>query len=668
MSSPLEQLNQLKDELQKHDNAYYVLDTPTISDAEYDELYKSLLAIEKAHPELVSSDSPSQRVGGKVSEQFDAVAHLTPMLSLNNVFDEEEFSAFYQRLSSTLSQGEVELVCEPKLDGLAINLIYEQGRLVRALTRGDGRQGEDVTANVKTIKAIPLYLANAEDIVRMEVRGEIFMRKDAFLSLNEQAAKKGEKVFANPRNAAAGSLRQLDPRVSAKRSLSIFCYGLGECVGFPLADNHFERLNWLKEHRFPVSQLIELAANQQQAVNYFNKVTSLRASLPFEIDGVVYKVNAISAQDTLGFVARAPRFAIAYKFKAEEAESEIMQVDFQVGRTGALTPVARLKPTHVGGVVVSNATLHNMDEIRRKDLHIGDKVIIRRAGDVIPEVKEVLLANRSHRQLSEINMPTTCPVCHSHVEKEEGESTYRCQGGLVCFAQLKQAITHFVSRAAMNIDGLGEKVVAALVDEKLIKNVADLYELTLEHFLSLERMALKSSQNLVEAINKSRETTLNRFIYSLGIREVGQATARNLALHFTELANISKASTEQLLEVADVGPIVADHIVSFFKEPHNQEIIKRLISLGVHWPEVKQAERQDESPFSGKTVVITGSFTTLKRDALKEQLLGLGAKVSGSVSKKTDYLLYGDAPGSKYQKALDLEVALLDEDALMKLL
>lgn len=666
--SQQQQLEALKKVIRQHDYAYYVLDAPTISDAAYDELFNQLLIIEKAHPEWVTKDSPSLRVGGEVASHLEAKAHKTPMLSLNNVFDETSFSQFFERLVQGLEKSDIPLCAEPKLDGLAINLFYEYGQLTTALTRGDGALGEEVTANIKTIKSLPLFVEALKDVSFIEVRGEVFMAKDTFIKLNDNAKKNGDKVFANPRNAAAGSLRQLDSKIAAKRKLSLYCYGIGEVSGIELNNSHFERLMWLKECGFPVSNWVKKVTNIDQAIKYYQSVVEQRAHLPFEIDGTVFKVDNIDDQQALGLNARAPKYAIAYKFKAEEVLSEIVSVDFQVGRTGALTPVARLKPTKVGGVMVSNATLHNMDEITRKDIHVHDVVLIRRAGDVIPEVKEVVLVKRDETRIQSITMPEHCPVCDAIVEREDDTATYRCQGGLFCQAQVKHAISHFVSRHAMNIDGLGEKVVSQLLESQLIEDVSSIYQLSVDKLVGLERMGLKSSQNLIDAIHKSKETTLARFIYALGIREVGQATARNLANHFKDLDKIMNANEAMLLEVDDIGPIVARHLNDFFKEPHNQQVIEKLLAYGVSFPKIEEKDLDEGNPFFGKTVVITGTLAKIKRNDLKEKLLEMGAKVSGSVSKKTDFLVFGDAPGSKLKKAEDCGVSLIDEQALMELL
>lgn len=670
LSSELKQRAQeLTEQLNQHNYNYYVLDNPTVPDAEYDRLFRELSEIEQQHPELLSESSPTQRVGGQPLESFSQIKHQVPMLSLGNAFSLEDLIAFNKRIIDKLpgeTLSEIKYVCEPKLDGLAVSLRYEKGKLVHAATRGDGYTGENITENCKTIKSIPLELNKNQDYPDiLEVRGEVFMPIKGFEKLNIQQKNLDEKTFANPRNAAAGSLRQLDSRITAKRPLDIFCYALGE-VSAPIADNHFEMIATLKSFGFKTSPETKLVNSIEACQAYYDAILAKRDQLAYEIDGVVIKTNLFKFQQELGFVARAPRWAVAYKFPAAEELTVLESVEFQVGRTGALTPVARLKPVFVGGVTVSNATLHNMDEIERKDVRVGDTVIIRRAGDVIPEVVKSVLEKRPDNT-QKITEPEHCPVCQSDVERTEGEAVLRCSGGLYCPAQRKQAIKHFASRKAMDIDGLGDKLVEQLVDENLISSAADLFQLSANQLILLERMAQKSADNLIEAIDKAKQTSLNKFIYSLGIREVGEATAMNLAQHFCRLENIMSASEEQLLEVDDIGPIVAKHLVYFFAQEHNREIIDRLIASGIHWPEITPQEKNLDHIFSGKTVVLTGSLTTMTRDQAKQKLQLLGAKVSGSVSKKTDYVIAGEAAGSKLEKANKLEIPVLSEEEFQAL-
>ncbi len=671
MSPPIKlQLETLRQKLRYHSYQYYVLDDPNIPDAEYDRLYKKLVALEEKNPQLITSSSPTQRVGAKPLNAFDQIQHQMPMLSLDNVFNEEDLLSFYQRLQDRLKTDEkIELTAEPKLDGLAISIRYEKGELVYAATRGDGLTGENVTQNVRTIHSVPLRLLGEHYPDVLEVRGEVFMPKSGFEKLNQQAIKNDSKVFANPRNAAAGSLRQLDPTITAKRPLYLYCYSIGVVEGGALADTHYEILQQLRNFGLPICNEIKLVHSVENCLAYYKNVLKRRDNLAYDIDGIVYKVNAIAQQNILGFVARAPRWAIAHKFPAQEEISKIIDVDFQVGRTGAITPVARLQPVFVGGVTVSNATLHNMDEIRRKDVRVGDQVIIRRAGDVIPEVVRVVPNSRT-AQLTEIQMLTNCPVCHSRVEQVEGEAVARCTGDLFCGAQRAQAIKHFASRKAMNIDGLGDKLVEQLIEKDLINTAADLYQLNVENMTSLERMGEKSAMNLLSALDASKKPMLARFIYALGIREVGQATARNLADKFKTLANVQSASYEQLIEVQDVGPIVAKHLVSFFSQEHNQDVIKQLIAEGINIQAVEQTDidRHQHCELTGKTVVITGTLPTLTREQAKEKLLTVGAIVTSSVSAKTDYLLAGDKAGSKLAKAAGLAVLIIDEATMLDIL
>lgn len=664
------QIEKLAEQLRYHSYQYYVLDDPDVPDAEYDRLYKQLVALEEKHPELITSDSPTQRVGSKPLSTFSQIQHQMPMLSLDNVFSEEGLLSFYQRLKDRLdNEDEIELTAEPKLDGLAISLRYERGRLIYAATRGDGTTGENVTQNVRTMQSVPLRLLGKSYPDVLEVRGEVFMPKAGFVKLNRLAKQNGEKEFANPRNAAAGSLRQLDPKVTAKRPLSLYCYSTGVVEGGKLADTHYEILQQLTAFGLPVCHEIKLIHSIKDCLLYYEDILKRRDDLAYDIDGIVYKVNLITLQNRLGFVARAPRWAIAHKFPAQEEISKIIDVDFQVGRTGAITPVARLEPVFVGGVTVSNATLHNMDEIRRKDIRVGDQVIVRRAGDVIPEVARVVPGSRK-KQLAEIQMLTNCPVCHSAVEQIEGEAVARCSGGLFCRAQRAEAIKHFSSRKAMDIDGLGDKLVEQLVEQGLINTAADLYQLKVETLTSLERMGEKSTTNLLDALEKSKHPVLSRFIYALGIREVGETTARNLANEFKTLTAVQHASYDELIEVQDIGPIVAKHIVNFFQQEHNLEVINQLLATGIKIQNVEQlaSGNQQAGEFTGKTLVLTGTLPTLSRDEAKEKLLAVGAKVAGSVSAKTDYLVAGDKAGSKLTKAEKLGVKVIDEATMLEML
>ncbi len=645
---------------------YYVLDEPAIPDAEYDRMMQELIAIEDECPELITKDSPTQRVGARPLDSFSEVKHVVPMLSLSNAFDEEEMTAFDHRVREMLEQDQIEYVGETKFDGLAISLLYEDGVLTRAATRGDGVTGEDVTQNARTIRGIPLRLQGKSTPKRFEVRGEIVMTHQAFDKLNEKQKAKEEKIFVNPRNAAAGSMRQLDSRITADRQLSFFAYSVGlfeKDEQSPEITSHSEMLVRLKTFGLPVSEIMVLKG-LKACLLYYRTMNNLRNSLDYDIDGVVFKINDFKQQEIMGFVSRAPRWAIAYKFPPEEELTQVLDIEVQVGRTGALTPVARLEPVFVGGVTVTNATLHNEDEIKRKDVRVGDTVIVRRAGDVIPEVLKVVMEKRPDNTRP-FKMPAKCPICDSDIEREEGETVIRCSGGLYCSAQQVQAIIHFASRRAMDIDGLGDKLIEQLVEKGLINNVSDLYGLQQTQLACLERMAEKSASNIISALNNSKKTTLDRFLYALGIREVGDATARSLANHFGNLSAIQSATQEALEDVADVGPIVAKHIVTFFSQTHNQEVINNLLTACVHWPDV---EVKAEQPLRGKIFVITGTLKGMKREEVKQRLLALGAKVSGSVSKKTDYVIVGSDPGSKAEKARKLEVAILDEAGFLSLL
>jgi len=649
----------------QYDYEYYVLDAPSVSDNEYDGVYRQLIALESKFPELISPDSPTQRVSGSASALFSSVTHKQAMLSLNNVFDENELIAFDKRTREGLGLEIVEYAVEPKFDGLAVTLTYENGHFVQGATRGDGYTGENVTHNLRTIRSIPARLASANPPSLLEVRGEVLMLKRDFERLNAAQEKVNAKPFANPRNAAAGSLRQLDPEITATRPLSFFAYGLGEAIGIPVLKSHAKAMDYLASLRFPVSDLRETVSGYTGLQAYYERIGLAREKLAFDIDGVVYKVNAFAQQRELGFVSRAPRWAIAHKFPAEEATTVVEAITVQVGRTGAITPVARLKPVFVGGVTVTNATLHNEDEMRRKDIRIGDTVIVRRAGDVIPEVVAVLMDKRPSNAIT-FNMPSSCPECQSHVVRLEGEAVARCTGGLYCPAQRKQAITHFASRRAMDIEGLGEKLVNQLVEADILQSVADIYRLKPDQLASLERMAQKSASNVIDAINKSKNTTLARFIYALGIRNVGEATAKDLAHHFGDLNKLLCAKAEELLTVNDVGPIVAASIIQFFAEPHNTQAIESMMQMGVNWPE-HEGKQTIGGLLQGKTFVLTGTLPNLSRDEAKGLIEAAGGKVSGSVSKKTHYVVAGAEAGSKLEKAMLLGVNILDEAALQSL-
>ena len=657
---------ELREQIAHHNYRYYVLDAPEVPDVEYDRLFRELQALEAQYPQLVTPDSPTQRVGGEPLKGFAEVRHEIPMLSLGNVFSEEELVDFDRRVREGLGIDEVEYSAEPKLDGLAISIRYEQGMLVRAATRGDGATGEDVTQNVRTIDAVPLRLYGKHWPEVLEVRGEVYMPKAGFDALNERQREKGEKSFANPRNAAAGSLRQLDPRITATRPLTMYCYGVGVVQGSTLPGTHSAIMEKLKGWGLRVCPEARVVKGMQGCHRYYRAIEGKRDSLPYDIDGVVYKVNSLARQQELGFVSRAPRWATAHKFPAQEEMTVLNDVEWQVGRTGALTPVARLEPVPVAGVIVSNATLHNPDEIARKDVRIGDTVIVRRAGDVIPEVVGVVMSKRPDNART-IQTPEHCPVCGSAVERDEGEAVPRCSGGLFCSAQRKNAIRHFASRRAMDIDGLGDKLVEQLVDEGLIHDVADLFSLTQEQIAGLDRMGDKSAANLVTALDRSRETTLERFLFALGIREVGESTARTLARHFGTLQRIETAGEENLLAVEDVGPVVAHHIHTFFGQEHNVEVIEKLTRAGVHWPDIEVRET-GEQPLAGQTYVLTGSLASMTRDEAKERLQALGAKVSGSVSKKTSVVVAGEDAGSKLAKAESLGVEVWDEQRLLEFL
>lgn len=665
----VERAQQLRAEIEQHNYRYYVLDNPTIPDAEFDKLFRELEALEKIYPELLSPDSPTQRVGSTPASAFSQVTHRVPMLSLNNAFENDEVAAFDRRVREGLGIEVVEYAVEPKFDGLAISLVYENGLLVQGATRGDGYTGEDVTANLRTVRAIPLRIEMYNPPRLLEVRGEVLMLKADFERLNELQRQKDEKEFANPRNAAAGSLRQLDSRIVATRKLTFFAYGLGAVDGVALPASHSEVMNWLAQLHFPVARERAVVRGVEGLLEYYASIGERRSNLPYDIDGVVYKVNDLAAQEQLGFVSRAPRFAVAHKFPAEEAVTELLGIDVQVGRTGTLTPVARLKPVFVGGVMVSNATLHNQDEIDRKDVRVGDTVIVRRAGDVIPEVLAVVPDRRpspAPARFDILEKYPVCPECGSHVVRLPDEAAARCTGGLYCPAQRKQALLHFASRRALDIEGMGDKLVDQLVDKGLVQTPAGFYQLGMNALANLERMAEKSAANVLEAIDRSKKTTLARFIYALGIRNVGEATAKDLARHFGSLDGLMAADEAALQQVQDVGPVVAESIVQFFAEPHNREVITQLRASGVEWAEGEPAPRG--GALTGKTFVLTGTLPHLTRDDAKEKIEAAGGKVVGSVSKKTDYVVAGAEPGSKYAKAVELGVNILGEEGLLKLL
>lgn len=657
-------IQQLRTSINEYNYQYYVLDEPTLPDAEYDKLLRELQQLESDHPELITVDSPTQRVGVTPLKNFPQVTHTVPMLSLENAFTDLEVEAFQKRIQERLhNYQDIIFTCEPKLDGLAVTLMYENGLLIHAATRGDGMTGEDITTNIRTLRDVPLQLRGDYPAL-LEVRGEVYISKTGFEKLNEKARAQQEKTFVNPRNAAAGSLRQLDSRITAQRPLSIYCYGLGEISNTVQFTSHFQMLQQFREWGFRVNDLIQQKTNAAGCLEYYRDIQQRRENLPYEIDGVVYKVDNIALQQSLGFVSRAPRFALAHKFPAQEQLTTLLDVDFQVGRTGALTPVARLEPVFVGGATVSNATLHNMDEIERKDIRIGDTVIVRRAGDVIPEIVAPMLDRRPH-DAAVIQLPLVCPVCQSTVYRSPDEAAARCMGGLYCPAQRKEAIRHFATRRAMDIEGLGDRIVEQLVHLGKINSVADLYELDLNQLADMDRMGIKSAQNVLDALEKSKNTTFARFIYALGIRDVGEATAKNLANHFNDLEGLMAATEEQLQCVSDVGPIVAHSICTFFNQPHNREIIERLLKKGIVWDSSKLNHML---PLRGQTYVITGTLPHFSRDEAQAALEALGAKVSSSVSTKTTGIIAGEAAGSKLDKAKKLGIAILDETMFLTLL
>lgn len=660
-------IHQLRQQLDQYSYEYYVLDAPSVPDAEYDRLFRELEQLEADHPTLVTTTSPTQRVGAEPAKTFPTFQHEIPMLSLGNAFSNQELIDFDARIKRLLkTTASIEYVCEPKLDGLAVSLWYERGQLTKGVTRGDGTTGEVITHNIKTIHSIPLTLRGDNYPEVLEVRGEVIMPLAGFEQLNHQAIKTGQKIFANPRNAAAGSLRQLDPRITAKRPLRFCAFALGVTRPQNAFKSQYEILLQLKGWGLPINQLVKTANDISECMQYHEVLSAEREQLPYEIDGVVYKVNSLAKQQTLGFVSRAPRWAIAYKFPPREEMTEVENIEFQVGRTGAVTPVARLKPVLVGGVTVSNATLHNFDELQRKDIRVGDKVIIRRAGDVIPEVVQVVLSQRPNNTTL-IHLPSTCPVCGAEVVKPEGEAVARCTGGLFCAAQLKETIKHFASRKALNIDGLGDKIVDQLIGVGLVKEVVDLFSLTKSELESLERFGEKSAENLLVAIANSKKTTLAKLLYALGIREVGEATAKNLASHFKELDVLMAASEEELEQIPDIGPVAATYIHAFFQQQHNRELIDKLKQQGVSWPKPASGSKTN-TKLAGKTFVLTGALEQLSREDAKEQLQSLGAKVTGSVSSKTDYVVVGLEPGSKYEKAQSLGIRCLTEQEFLTLI
>ena len=660
-----QQIDKLRQDLRRYEYEYHVLDNPTIPDAEYDRLFHQLKALEAEHPELITADSPTQRVGAKPLSGFAQIRHEIPMLSLDNAFSDEEFYAFVKRIEDRLIRLPEPLTfcCEPKLDGLAVSILYVNGVLTQAATRGDGTTGEDITANIRTIRNIPLQLLMDNPPARLEVRGEVFMPHEGFERLNQQALEKDEKTFANPRNAAAGSLRQLDPKITSKRPLVLNAYGIGIAEGVDLPNTHYDRLQWLKSIGIPVNPEIRLCNGTDEVLDFYRDIQNKRSSLGYDIDGTVLKINDIALQEKLGFISKAPRWAIAYKFPAQEELTRLNDVEFQVGRTGAITPVAKLEPVFVAGVTVSNATLHNGDEIERLDIAIGDTVVIRRAGDVIPQIIGVL-HDRRPADARPIVFPETCPVCDSAIVRIEGEAVARCTGGLFCAAQRKEALKHFVSRKAMDIDGVGGRLIEQLVDRELVHTPADLFKLDLTTLTRLERMGTKSAENALASLEKAKNTTLARFIFALGIREVGEATALNLANHFKTLEALQNADLEALQQVPDVGEVVANRILAFWHEPHNVAVVNDLIAQGVHWETVETKE-VTENRFKGKTVVLTGTLTQMGRNEAKALLQDMGAKVSGSVSAKTDFVIAGDAAGSKLTKAQELGVAVLTEEEFL---
>lgn len=659
------QLDNLRKTLRQYEYEYHVLDNPSVPDSEYDRLFHQLKALELEHPEFLTSDSPTQRVGAKPLSGFSQIRHEIPMLSLDNAFSDAEFNAFVKRIEDRLIllPKPLTFCCEPKLDGLAVSILYVNGELTQAATRGDGTTGEDITANIRTIRNVPLQLLTDNPPARLEVRGEVFMPHAGFERLNKYALEHNEKTFANPRNAAAGSLRQLDPNITSKRPLVLNAYGIGIAEGVDLPTTHYDRLQWLKSIGIPVNPEIRLCNGADEVLGFYRDIQNKRSSLGYDIDGTVLKINDIALQNELGFISKAPRWAIAYKFPAQEELTLLNDVEFQVGRTGAITPVAKLEPVFVAGVTVSNATLHNGDEIERLNIAIGDTVVIRRAGDVIPQIIGVLHERRPDNA-KPIIFPTNCPVCDSQIIRIEGEAVARCTGGLFCAAQRKEALKHFVSRKAMDIDGVGGKLIEQLVDRELIHTPADLFKLDLTTLTRLERMGSKSAENALNSLENAKSTTLARFIFALGIREVGEATALNLANHFKTLDTLKDANLEELQQVPDVGEVVANRIFIFWREAHNVAVVEDLIEQGVHW-ETVEVKEASENLFKDKTVVLTGTLTQMGRNEAKALLQQLGAKVSGSVSSKTDFVIAGDAAGSKLAKAQELNITVLTEEEFL---
>lgn len=666
----LVRLSRIRDELRNYNYQYHVLDDPSVPDIEYDRLMRELEAIEAEFPELITPDSPTQRVGAIPSTEFATVKHELPMLSLENAFSEDELIAFHRRVTERLEldvDAALDYSAEPKLDGAAVSLLYIDGRLVRGATRGDGTTGEDITHNVRTINSVPLALFGSGYPSKLEVRGEVFMPRAGFEAYNDRARANGEKTFVNPRNAAAGSLRQLDPKLTAARPLDMYVYSVGFVEGGVLPESQSAILDVLRTWGLKVCPEGRVVGGVQGCLAFYREIGRRRDALAYDVDGVVYKVDRLDYQRELGFVSRAPRWAIAHKFPAQEELTTIRDVEFQIGRTGAVTPVARLEPVFVGGVTVSNATLHNMDELNRKDVRIGDTVVVRRAGDVIPEVARVI-TDRRPKGARKVKMPSSCPVCGSPIERPDDGAIARCTGGLICAAQRSEALKHFVSRRAMDIEGLGSKLIEQLVAADRLKSPADIYSLNQPELIAMERMGEKSAENLIKAIEASKHTTFSRFLYALGVRDVGETTAANLSAYYGNLASLMAADEEGLQDVPDVGPVVAGRIYHFFREPHNLEIIRRLQDSGIDWIESESSSNGDPGPLTGKTFVITGTLANRTRDEAKDEIVGLGGKVSGSVSKKTDYLLFGDNAGSKLTKAQNLGIDLLDEAMFEKLI
>lgn len=657
-------ISNLRDLLHKYNHQYYVLDDPEVPDSEYDKLYRELIDLEKQYPKLQSNDSPTRRVGSAPVDKFNTITHQSKMYSLSNAFTNEEVLSFDERVRKLINQEKnVEYVCELKLDGLAISITYKKGIIATAATRGDGTTGEDVTANIKTIKSIPLRLLGDTFPENIEIRGEIFMEKKNFIALNNLNKKNNTKEFANPRNAAAGSLRQLDSSITAKRKLSAYFYGIGSVSDGYVPDTHMETLDYIKKLGLPINQETKLVDGPIEAIKYFNKIAEKRDKLPYEIDGIVYKVNSHKHHDTIGYISKAPRWAIAHKYPAAEAITQLEDIEFQVGRTGVLTPVARLKPVTVGGVIVSNATLHNLNEINRKDIQINDEVVIRRAGDVIPEIVKSIKTKRKNSK--KIVMPKKCPACGSKVNHDIDKVAVYCTAGLKCHAQLQESIKHFVSKKAMNIEGLGEKLIALLLKEKMITSITDIYTLQADSLVALDRMGKKSASNIISSISKSKSPNLSRFIYSLGIRDVGEVTADKLAEHYADLGKLSDASYDDLISIEEVGTIVAGNITAFFRDSNNIKIINELLRLGVTPMHKQQATNNS---LQDLIFVLTGSLKEFTREQAKLQLKDRGAKISSSISKKTDYLVAGENPGSKSTKAKTLGVKIISEQELLKLL